>query len=274
MDAHGKRRHKLTTMHLAARLVRSGTSLAFGGLLYQNKPVAFVHALVRCEVGGLHLMPPAASSYDVDLLVGAGLATAVSCPAVYFEDLGLAPRFRKAAETRTIAVWEVDEAAMIGGLLATLANAPYIPICSVDGSQVADESPQIVRIEDGEGGFWAARPIAPDVAVVHAQYGDVYGNVVHRGATYADVLLAKAARVTIVTVDEVETERALSSDDGITIPAHFVDAIVEAPEGALPCSSHGCYSADHPRLAEYVRLAAHDDEFAKYLTTLRDRPLP
>jgi glutaconate CoA-transferase, subunit A len=50
--------------------------------------------------------------------------------------------------------------------------------------------------------------IEPDIALIHAQYGDVRGNLLIQGPPVADILFAKASRAVLATVEElVPTER-------------------------------------------------------------------
>ena len=55
---------------------------------------------------------------------------------------------------------------------------------------------------------------------------------------------------------------------GITIPAHLVSAVVEAPYGAHPASCYPRYAYDRGHLLEYVAAAqSWPDGLAKYLAT-------
>ena len=55
--------------------------------------------------------------------------------------------------------------------------------------------------------LYAVPALRADVALIHAQRGDVYGNLQYFGATYFDQLLARSASTVIATVDEiVDTE--------------------------------------------------------------------
>ena len=71
---------------------------------------------------------------------------------------------------------------------------------------------------------------------------------------------------TLVTVEEVRACDLLADDTlaAGTLPALYVTALAEAPEGAWPLGLPGRYEADRDHLAEYARLAASEEGFAEY----------
>ena len=84
----------------------------------------------------------------------------------------------------------------------------------------------------------------PDVALIHVQRADAYGNAQMDGLQFMDIDIAMAANKVILT-----TERIISNDqirrtpDQTRIPFFTVDAVVEAPFGAAP---HECYGVYEP----------------------------
>ena len=86
----------------------------------------------------------------------------------------------------------------------------------------------------------------PDVALIHVQRCDAYGNAQIDGLQFMDVDLAMAANKVILT-----TERIVSNDqirrapDQTKIPFFAVDAVVEVPFG---CAPHECYGVYEPMM--------------------------
>ncbi len=84
----------------------------------------------------------------------------------------------------------------------------------------------------------------PDVALIHVQRCDAYGNAQMDGLQFMDIDLAMAANRVILT-----TERIVSNDqirrtpDQTKIPFMTVDAVVEVPFG---CAPHECYGVYEP----------------------------
>ena len=75
-------------------------------------------------------------------------------------------------------------------------------------------------------------PLKPDFAFVRAQKADTYGNLVYNGTCRClNPVLAMAAKVTIVEVDELVEPGELAPDSIVT-PAACVDRIVVNPKGA------------------------------------------
>ena len=99
----------------------------------------------------------------------------------------------------------------------------------------------------------------PDVALIHVQRCDAYGNAQIDGLQFMDIDLAMAANKVILT-----TERIVSNDqirrapDQTKIPFFAVDAVVELPFG---CAPHECYGVYEPMLRHmeyYVGLVNAD----------------
>jgi glutaconate CoA-transferase subunit A len=240
------RRSKLVEEAVAAATVSDGDHVALGGIWSHNAPTALVRALVERGVRNLTLSAAPAAGFAVDLLIAGGGVTRAHLPNVTFEHLGLAPAFRRAVENGTLELIESDEASLIGGYRAAAAGLPYQPVTSILGSALAAARPDIV---DGR-----VLPLAPDVVFLHAQEGDVYGNVRHVGSVFADKVLAKAARrAVVVSVDRVISNEEIRRDPrATTIPSYLVTHVVDAPHGAHPCSSHGLYELDEDYIRGYA----------------------
>src|SRR5687768_13910871 len=89
---------KVTSLQAAIRTVADGSVVALGGNTLHRAPCAAAHELIRQGKRGLELVKTA-GSYDVDILVGAGVARAVSAGYVGYENVfGLAPLYRREVE--------------------------------------------------------------------------------------------------------------------------------------------------------------------------------
>jgi len=257
----------------ALAVVTDGCVLAVGGLWFHNAPSAAVRALVKRGVQNLELLTAPPSSFTTDLLVGAGCVRRAYLPHVSFEHLGLAPNVRRAVEAGSVELVECDEATLLGGLMATLEGLPEHPVLSLKGTDHLHSSPlaRPGRLSDGTPAL-VPPALRPDVALLHAQQGDRFGNIRHWGAPFCDPVLAKAARHVIVTVDEIVDNALVRAEPHrTTLPSYLVDAVVEVPFGAHPCSSHGRYPHDEEHLAGYLADCARG-ELATYLARWVDGP--
>ena len=104
-------------------------------------------------------------------------------------------------------------------------------------------------------GLVAVPALFPDVAIIHAQRADKYGNTIIDGPTVADLDIARAAKRVIVTAEEiVDTEEIRREADRTAIPFFIVDAVVWAPFGAHPYDCYGCYDIDSEHIDHYATM--------------------
>lgn len=252
-----KRSRKLVTAAEAAQLVGDGDLIAIGGIHAHSGPTAIIHELIRAGRRDLTVLPNVSAGLPVDLLIAAGAVREVYACYIGLEHQGLAPAFRSAAETGTLAVRDVDEPFVVYGLKAASANLPFMPLPrghrATDTSRINPDDYRLVK-DPATGLEHVAVPaVRPRVGLIHAPVCDVYGNVHLPGPVFHDDLIAKASEQVIVTTDRiVETPQGL---DGrwVSIPGFFVTAVVQAPFAAHPTSSAGLYHSDEQHLQEYAR---------------------
>ena len=107
--------------------------------------------------------------------------------------------------------------------------------------------------------------LKPDVALFHAPYADEHGNVWLGARREPGDHGARGAR------DPGHGRGGppgnLLADDARaagTLPALYVTALAEARQGAWPLGLAGRYEPDRDHLADYARLAASEEGFARY----------
>jgi glutaconate CoA-transferase subunit A len=106
--------------------------------------------------------------------------------------------------------------------------------------------------------------LAPDVAILHAQYGDRKGNLRIEGPPVADVLFARASRLVIATVERLVSTEELRGLGGVTVPGFYVAGIAEVAFGAHPTACYPFYAYDRPNTAAYYAAAhAGPEEFER-----------
>ena len=95
---------------------------------------------------------------------------------------------------------------------------------------------------------------------------DADGNV-WIGATRELMTMAHAAHATVVTVETLHDKNLL--EDPVlapgTLPGFYIENVAIAPRGAWPLALPNRYARDEAHLAEYARLAASADGFARYV---------
>lgn len=250
------RRSKLIALPDAVAFVEPGSSLAFGGAVHANRPAAFVRELVRQGTGRLVLYASPGSGWDVDLLVGCGLVHKTVLPMVTMAEFGLAPSFRGAAEAGEIETKYIDTMSVVAAYLASAYGHPFHLIRGLEGTDIVDDPEIYDVLTDSAGGrHRAVRAMTPDVAVLHVEEADEYGNVRHSRGRVLDVMLARAARRTIVQAERIVSNAEVRRDPGrTTIAAQYVHAVVEAPFGAHPAACAE-YQTDDEHLRGYATAA-------------------
>ena len=80
-------------------------------------------------------------------------------------------------------------------------------------------------------------------------------------------MMAHAAETCLVTVEKVVEEDLLADESRAagTIPALYVSALAEAPNGARPVGLFGVYAPDDAVLARYAQMARSEECFAAFL---------
>jgi len=267
-----ERRSKITELSEAISQIHSGQTVAFGGCFTHNKPMAAVREIARQGQRDLRFVAAPAASLDADLLIGVQALKQVVTSYVGFEHLGLAPHFRRSLERGTLLHWECDEAHLMVALEAAARLAPSGLTLAGLGTDLVRLNPDLRVIPDPFTGqpVVAVQAIKIDVAVLHTQSTDQFGNSMHKGSLFGDLLLAQAVKrqggKVILTTDQVVDSSHLENGlRRVTLPHILVDQVVEVPRGAHPCSSHGMYQADEAHLKRYLEAARTPEGWLGYL---------
>jgi glutaconate CoA-transferase subunit A len=236
--------------------------------------MAATRALIRRGVKRLTLIALPTSSLQADLLIGAGCVETLETSAVSLGEFGPAPRFTAAILGATIRMKDATCPALHAAFQAAEKGVPFMPLRGLIGSDVLRHRPDWMVIDNpferrasNETDPIVLLPaIRPDVALFHAPLADRDGNV-WIGRQRELATMAHAAKKTVVTVEKLH-EGSLLSDATLaagTLPGFYVEAVAVAPRGAWPLPLPDHYAWDAGHLAEYAKLAATDDGFAKYL---------
>jgi glutaconate CoA-transferase subunit A len=125
---------------------------------------------------------------------------------------------------------------------------PFMPIRSMLGSDVLAQRPEAKQMQcpfTGET-LLLVPALNPDVALIHVQRCDPYGNAQIDGLQFMDIDLAMAANRVILTTERIVSNNQIRrAPDQTKIPFFCVDAVVEVPYGSAP---HECYGAYEPMM--------------------------
>ncbi len=245
---------KRTTLTAAIASIADGSVVALGGNTLHRAPCAAVHELIRQQKRHLELVKTA-GAYDVDVLVGAGVADRVSAGFIGFENVfGLAPQYRQAAEQGRLQVKEHACYTIITALRAAIQGVSFLPIAGMLTSDLMQARALKTVLDPYTGQEYAAvQAIRPDVAIIHVQEADAAGNGRIYGSVYEDDLMARAARRVILTCERLlSAEESTQHPELTVIPGIQVSHVIEVPQGAHPCSCGDLYSYDYDYLARYI----------------------
>lgn len=241
---------------LASR-VKDGAVTAAGGGLSSREPMALIRAILRRGTRNLTVVG-SAHGIDIDLLCGSGAIARSSESYVGFEqDFGMAPNYRRALESGSVKADDSCCYTLVQQLRAAIQGVPFMPVRSVRGTGFIPLHPEYKMMTcpfTGEE-LLLVPALEPDVALIHAQYGDARGNLVIQGPPVADILFAKASRVVLATVEKLVRTEELREIPGTKIPYFYVTAICEAPMGAHPTACYPFYAYDRRHTALYYDAA-------------------
>lgn len=261
---------KLTTLADAVALCASGGTLALGGATLRRKPMALVRALLERGDRDLDLWTWI-GSLDVDLLIAAGMVRSVNSAYVGFGPLGLASTSRRAFADGSVTFRDWSESSLVASLRAGGQGLPMGLTRALLGTSLAEDLAVEVASPFGGPRVLAVPAARPDVAFLHAQSADEYGNVRRRRPNVTDdidLVIAAASRQVIVSVEEIEDHATLvAARDEVILAGHHVAAVVHAPRGAHPTGCDGFYDADLAHLATYAEASRSAEGIARYIDT-------
>lgn len=265
------RQDKTCTMEKAAALIKDGARIAFGGFAIYQRPMAFVHELIRQKKKNLTVVG-AVNAIEVDMLAGAGCLSGIETSYVGLEKFGLARNFRRKVESGETKVVEYPELLSWDRFKADQEGLPFWTADYLGGSDIVNRNPAIKPFSCPITGklLWAVPAAKADVVVVHAFAGDKYGNIQiperHMLPQSIDITLTRGCDTVIVTVEKILDTEVITSKPHLNYIAAFRPAcVVEAPYGAHPTAVLGCYHTDRPAFEEYVEAAQAPEKFHDYL---------
>jgi len=254
--------------------LRDGMTIGIGGWGSRRKPMSLVRAICRSPVRDLTVV-----SYggpDVGLLCAAGKVRRLVFGFVTLDSIPLEPQFRRARETGSIEVTELDEGMLYLGLLAAAWRLPFLPSRAGLGSDVMRVNPSLktVRSPYGDDEVVAVPPLTLDLAIVHLNRGDERGNAQFLGPDlYFDDLFCQAATKAFVSVEQLVPTDALLAEGPVQtlrINRMMIDGVVEAPGGAHFTSCEPDYGRDEAFQKQYAEAARDDEAWATFKSRYLD----
>ncbi len=262
---------KLMSMRDAvSRFVPDGASIAIGCALEPLIPFAASHEIIRQGRRDLTLIGPI-SDILFDQMIGAGCVTRVIAAWAGNVSEGLGHNYRRAAEKgqpHRIVITDHSNYSIAVALQAAALGAPYIPIRSLLGSDIARDHPGMRPAPSPFGGepTLLVQAVQPDVAILHVQRADTLGRAHVWGGLGICEEAALAAKGVIYVAEEiVPAEVILSDPNRVLAPGFKTLAVVHEPGGAHPSPVQGYYNRDHAAFAEYHKQSRTAEGFDAWL---------
>ena len=263
-----KKDKRMTLSKAVRSFVGDGANIGIGGFVNSRQPLALVHEIIRQGRKDLTLSFQSAGLAP-ELLAGAmalfpDRLHIRRLEFAYFahEYAGISPMFRYLAENGMVAVEDWSNYNMSARFKAGAMGLPFLPVRSPLGSDIMKSNRSRTMECPFTGRTIGLIPAShPNVALIHVQEADMYGNCRIKGQTFTCPEIAMASQHTVITCEKlVEHEVVTAAPARTSIPFFAVDAVVEVPFGAFPAMCHDCYYFGQGHIA-MLRQAA--EEFRK-----------
>ena len=262
---------QMSAIEVVANL-KNGMTIGIGGWGPRRKPMALIREILRSELKDLTVV--AYGGADVGMLCAAGKVKKLVFAFVSLDFIPLEPFFRKARQSGSIEVMEIDEGMLLLGLRAAAWGLPFMPTEVGLGTDIVTKSPEIQIIDSPyDNKEWVAMPaLKLDASLIHVDRADKRGVCQINGEDhFMDDMYARAAKKTYVTCDElVESEVFYPAEEARNVwwERSITDGVVHIPGGAHPTSCSHMYGFDVPHFKEYTGYAKEggfEAYFDKYI---------
>ena len=159
---------------------------------------------------------------------------------------GLSRIMREYVESGRVPIEEWSHLGLGLRFRAAAMGLPFLPTLTMLGSDLmgVGGSKTIECPYTGET-LHAVPALYPDVALLHVQRADRFGNCQIDGYPHMDADIAFAAATVLVTAEEIVPEEEIRRHpDRTVIPGFAVDALAHVPWGSYPHECYGLYDSE------------------------------
>jgi glutaconate CoA-transferase subunit A len=248
------------------RILPDNSSVAMGLSLESLIPFAAAHEIIRQRKRNLCLVGPI-SDILFDQVIGAGCVRQIKAAWVGNVITGSGYNFRRGIETDALTIEDHSNLTLAMALRAGAMGVSFMPARTALGSDLFKTNPGLktMTCPFSADRLTAVAAITPDVAIVHVQRADEYGNAITWGNLGVTRDACLASRHVIITAEEIVSSGLISADPNRVItPGFRVDAVVHFPWGAHPSPVPGFYNRDHQAFIDYRNESKTAALFAKW----------
>ncbi|MGC8896209.1 MAG: CoA transferase subunit A [Candidatus Bathyarchaeia archaeon] len=261
---------KRLTLKEAVKLVPDGAHLFWGGFGFQRPPMAFAHEMVRQGKKNMTIYT-CGSEMDLDILVGAKVASRLEVAFYAIEGIGLAPNIQRRMREKTVEIEDYTNLAMALRFLGGALGVPFMPLKSMLGTDMLtkkrfrEKKAEVFTCPFTGEKVVLVPSVRPDFSIVHVSRVDREGNAQIDGIKGEDVEGARAGKKLIVMAEEiVDTEFIRAQPDQTVIPNIYVTHVVECPWGSYPMMVYNYYDYDMEHIRKYYEQCKTEEGWQKY----------
>ena len=257
---------RMTESEAVERFIHDGDYI--GTELYGTVrcPMSLTNEIVR--QGKKNLRVAGQGVFELDMLLAAGLVSAVDITYIGLEVYGISNCLRREVESGRIKQCvEWSNAGIAWRFKATAIGIPFIPARSMLGTDTLKYSAAKVVKDPFSGVPVCLLPaLILDVGLIHVHRADKYGNAQIDGISGFAAEMARASKTLIISAEEiVDTEVFRRQPDRTIIPYYLVDAVVEAPFGSHPGEMCYRYKRDEEQIKAWVEASKQAETANAYL---------
>jgi len=258
---------KIMTLEQAVSIINDGDYVALGGNVLHRSPLAACREIVRQRKKDLKIIKTA-GAMDVDILCAGDCVSEVNAGFISYEtEFGLASYYRRAVENGKVRANEHACYTIISALRAAAYNIPFMPVYGLKGSELIDKNNYFELVQDPFSGQYitVVKALKPDVAIIHVQESDKYGNARIYGPKYEDFIISRAAKKLIITTEKIiHTNAFQTAPEKTDFPYFLVSAVVQVRGGAKPGTCAKYYNLDKKDITIFKSLK-EKGEFNSYM---------
>ena len=228
-------------------------------------PQSLVNEIIR--QGKKNLRVAGQGVYELDVLLGAGLVSALDHTYIGMEVYGISSCLRREVESGRTRCVDWSNAGIAWRFKAAAMGVPFIPVRSMLGTDTLKYSAAKVVECPFTGDPIALLPaLILDVGLIHVHRADMYGNAQIDGISGFAFELARASKRLLISAEEiVDTALIRANPDRTIIPYYLVDAVVHAPFGSHPGEMCYLYERDEPHIKHWVQASKTVEGTQAYL---------
>ncbi len=258
---------KLCSLQEAVNTYVKDGSLLYAAGFTHLIPFAAAHEIIRQRIRNL-TVARATPDLIYDMMTAAGCVSKVIFSYMGNPGVGSLRIMRAAIEAGELEWEEYSHFGMISRLQAGAAGLPFMPMNQTAAPSLEQVNKNIRRMTDPftNKEVIVVPPLNPDVAIIHVQRADQYGNAQIWGILGEQKEAAFAAEHVIITAEEIVDERIIRNDPNRTmIPAIIVDAVCHEPFSAHPSYTQGYYDRDNPFYLKWDEISQSSEEVKRWL---------